>query len=52
MWSGVKYAGGQGARVAAPYGKPAVFVVGGKEMPELESFLNFVERENGTQVGV
>ena len=49
VWSNMTFEGGQSVQVAAPYGQPAVFVVGGKEMPELESFLEFVEREKGTQ---
>ena len=52
VWTGDRYVGGQEATIIAPYGKPAVFVVEGKEMPELQSFLDFVRRENGTKLTV
>ena len=52
VWSNATYQGGQDVRVAAPYGQPAVFVVVGKEMLELESFLTFVRQENGTEIVV
>ncbi|KAK5167568.1 uncharacterized protein LTR77_007267 [Saxophila tyrrhenica] len=52
VWTGMRYHGGQRVRVGTPYGKPAVFLVGGNEMPELESFLQFVKRENGTSIDV
>lgn len=52
VWTGVQYSGGQEATVTAPYGKPPVFIVKGKEMPELETFLDFVRRENGTKVTI
>lgn len=52
VWTGMKFAGGQTITVEAPYGKPAVFIVGGKWMPELESFLDFVKKENGTTLQV
>ena len=50
VWSNETYSGGETARVAAPYGQPAVFVVVGKEMEELDGFLEFVEREKGTEI--
>lgn len=48
VWSNETYAGGQDVKVAAPYGKPAVFVVVGMELAELAGFFDFVARENGT----
>ena len=48
VWTGMQYSSGQEATVSAPYGKPAVFIVEGKEMPELQSFLEFAKKENGT----
>lgn len=50
VWSDVAYSGGQLGTVAAPYGKPAVFVVVGKEVPELDTVMEFVKEENGTQI--
>jgi alpha-glucosidase (family GH31 glycosyl hydrolase) len=52
VWTGSKYIGGQEATIFAPYGKPAVFVVEGKEVPELQSFLDFVRSENGTKLTI
>ena len=52
VWTGDEYVGGQEATVAAPYGKPAVFIVEGKEVPELQSFFDFVRRENGTKLSI
>ncbi|KAI9927102.1 hypothetical protein ASPWEDRAFT_177562 [Aspergillus wentii DTO 134E9] len=52
VWSGNTYHGGQTVRVAAPYGKPAVFVVDGAQSPELNVFLDFVRKENGTTIQV
>ncbi len=52
VWTGVSYNGGQRVKVAAPYGKPAVFLVGGKWLPELQSFLLFVEQENGASLSI
>ena len=52
VWSGQRYEGGQEVQVLAPYGKPAVFLVDGKQVPELNSFLQFVKQENGTVVAV
>lgn len=48
VWTGMQYSGGQEATVSTPYGKPAVFIVEGRETPELQSFLDFVKKENGT----
>ena len=52
VWTGTKYSGGEEAVVKTPYGKPAVFVVEGKEMPELQPFLDFVKRENVTKLTI
>ena len=52
VWSGVSYQGGQTVRVAAPYGKPAVFVVNGTVTRELQSFMDFVKTENATVLSV
>lgn len=52
VWTGVRYSGGQEVKISTPYGKPAVFVVEGKEMPELQSFLSFVKQENTTQLTI
>lgn len=52
VWTGKKFAGGQTTRVAVPYGQPAVFIVGGEWVPELEGFLDFVRKENGTTLQV
>lgn len=48
VWSGYRYTGGQNITVSVPYGKPAVFIVDGKQVPELDSFLEFVKKENST----
>ena len=52
VWSGHRYVGGQDIEVSTPYGKPAVFLVEGKELPELAPFLEFVRRENQTMITV
>ncbi|KAE8381474.1 glycosyl hydrolases family 31-domain-containing protein [Aspergillus bertholletiae] len=52
VWSGTTYHAGQTVRVDAPYGKPAVFVVNRAHSPELDVFLNFVRKENGTVIRV
>ncbi|KAJ5900099.1 hypothetical protein N7495_004843 [Penicillium taxi] len=52
VWSGVEYHGGSVANVSAPYGKPAVFVVGHPEHDLLKDFLAFVSKENGTVINV
>lgn len=52
VWSGKKYHGGQTIRVAAPYGKPAVFVVGQPKHNDLKDFLEFARKENGTVIHV
>ncbi|CAK1356827.1 unnamed protein product [Cercospora beticola] len=52
VWTGTKYNGGQDVTVAAPYGKPAVFLVNGARTPELQPFLDFVKAENGTKLSV
>ncbi|KAJ5153655.1 uncharacterized protein N7500_009094 [Penicillium coprophilum] len=50
VWSDMKYRGGQTVCVSAPYGKPAVFVVGTPKNNDLEDFLQFVRQENGTVI--
>jgi alpha-glucosidase (family GH31 glycosyl hydrolase) len=50
VWSGKKYHGGQTARVSAPYGKPAVFLVNNTKNPDLDGFLQFVRKENSTVI--
>lgn len=52
VWSGRKYRGGQTVRVSAPYGKPAVFVLGQPKHHDAEEFLEFVRNENGTVIRV
>lgn len=52
VWTGDKFSGGQEASVTAPYGKPAVFIVEGEEMPELQSFMDFVRREHDTNLTI
>lgn len=52
VWSGRKYSGGQTVRVSAPYGKPAVFVVGQPKHDDLKEFLQFVRQENSTVIHV
>ncbi|KAL5365341.1 glycosyl hydrolases family 31-domain-containing protein [Aspergillus floccosus] len=52
VWSGKKYHGGQTVEVPAPYGKPAVFIVGSPRHNDLEDFLEFVRRENSTVIRV
>lgn len=52
VWSGKKYQGGQTSLVSAPYGKPAVFVVGTPKNNELDDFLQFVHRENSTVIRI
>ncbi|KAF2169102.1 glycoside hydrolase family 31 protein [Zasmidium cellare ATCC 36951] len=52
VWTGAVYKGGEDATVPAPYGKPPVFLVNGVRTPELEPFLEFVKKENGTKLSV
>ncbi|KAF7195870.1 Sulfoquinovosidase [Pseudocercospora fuligena] len=52
VWTGITYNGGQDVTVSAPYGKPAVFLVNGARTPDLEPFLEFVKKENGTKLSV
>ena len=52
VWSGRTYQGGSTVEVDAPYGKPAVFVVDGARMAELDTFLDFVRQENGTVLSI
>ncbi|KAJ5081069.1 hypothetical protein N7456_013307 [Penicillium angulare] len=52
VWSGKEYHGGQTAIVSAPYGKPAVFVVGQPKHNNLKDFFDFVRKENGTTIRV
>ncbi|GLI75954.1 hypothetical protein PoHVEF18_004220 [Penicillium ochrochloron] len=52
VWTGRKYHGGQKIKVPAPYGKPAVFVVGRPKHDYQNSFLEFVRKENGTVIHV
>lgn len=52
VWSGQTYHAGQTVHVAAPYGKPAVFIVNHAKSPELDVFLDFVRKENGTAIHV
>ncbi|KAL3477229.1 glycosyl hydrolases family 31-domain-containing protein [Aspergillus californicus] len=52
VWSGRKYRGGQTVQVPAPYGKPAVFIVGIPKHNDLVDFLDFVQKENGTVIRV
>lgn len=52
VWTGRKYHGSQTIKVSAPYGKPAVFVVGQPKHDYLKDFLEFVQKENGTVVHV
>lgn len=52
VWSGKTYHAGQTVRVAAPYGKPPVFIVGNANSPELDVFLDFVRKENDTIIHV
>ncbi|KAJ5233146.1 hypothetical protein N7468_006102 [Penicillium chermesinum] len=52
VWSGKEYRGGHTALIPAPYGKPAVFLVGTPKHHDLEEFLEFVRVENGTAIRV
>ncbi|KAI9037680.1 putative alpha-glucosidase [Aspergillus affinis] len=52
VWSGQTYRAGQTVQVAAPYGKPAVFIVNHAKSPELDVFLDFVRKENGTAIHI
>ena len=52
VWSGQTYRAGQTVHVAAPYGKPAVFLVDHAKSPELDVFLDFVREENRTVIHV
>ena len=52
VWTGTTYTGGQDVTIQAPYGKPAVFLVNGARTPELQPFLDFLKRENGTILSV
>lgn len=52
VWTGRKYHGGQKIKVPAPYGKPAVFVVGRPKHDYLKSFFEFVRKENGSVIHV
>ena len=50
VWSGKTHTGGQTITVSAPYGKPAVFTVGGAQNKKLDSFLEFVKKETNTTI--
>jgi len=52
VWTGAVYQAGQDVTVPAPYGKPPVFVVDGQVTAELQPFLDFVKRENGTKISL
>ncbi|KAJ5732420.1 hypothetical protein N7493_003901 [Penicillium malachiteum] len=52
VWTGKEYHGGETAVVPAPYGKPAVFVVGQPKHNNLKDFFDFVRKENGTVIRV
>lgn len=52
VWSNKAYRGGQTVHVSAPYGKPAVFVVGSPKHRDLGEFLEFVRQENETVIRV
>lgn len=52
VWTGKQYDGGQDVTVATPYGKPAIFFVNGTCFPELERFIDFVQKENTTTLSV
>lgn len=50
VWSGKRYCGGETACVFAPYGKPAVFVVGTPKSNDLEHFMELVRQGNSTVI--
>ncbi|KAL4861683.1 hypothetical protein BDV12DRAFT_207836 [Aspergillus spectabilis] len=52
VWSWKMYRGGQTVEVPAPYGKPAVFIVGTPKHNDLAEFLDFVRSENSTVIRV
>ncbi|CAL5867105.1 uncharacterized protein PFLUO_LOCUS1317 [Penicillium psychrofluorescens] len=52
VWSARTYPGGQSITVGAPYGKPAVFIVGNRKHSDLDPFLKFVHEENSTTIRV
>ncbi|KAJ5183955.1 hypothetical protein N7492_001571 [Penicillium capsulatum] len=52
VWTGRKYQGGQTVRVSAPYGKPAVFLVGEPKHNDLKEFFDFVLKEKDTIIRV
>ncbi|KAL4937903.1 hypothetical protein BDV06DRAFT_232264 [Aspergillus oleicola] len=52
VWSKRVYHGGQTAQIPAPYGKPAVFIVGSSANANLHDFLEFVRGENDTLIRV
>lgn len=52
VWSGRTYLGGQTAHVSAPYGKPAVFIVGQPKHNALNGFLDFVQQHNRTIISL
>ncbi|KAK5109930.1 hypothetical protein LTR62_006419 [Meristemomyces frigidus] len=52
VWTEEVYYGGRDVVVATPLGQPAVFLVNGTEQVELESFLDFVKRENETKLSI
>lgn len=52
VWSGRIYRGGQTSHISAPYGKPAVFIVGQPKHNDLNGFLKFVRQENRTTIHV
>lgn len=54
VWTGEVFEGGRDVVVAAPFGKPAVFLVNDARgnVPQLRPFLEFVERERGRVIRV
>ena len=55
LWSGQYYAPGQNVTVAAPYGKPGVFIrypLSANESSQLSGIFEFAKAENGTVLSV
>ena len=52
IWTGMRYEAGQDITVPTPYGKPAIFIVNGSTRQELQPLIDFVRRENGTNISV
>lgn len=54
VWTNVTYHGGQDVSVPAPFGQPAIFLVddAADKVPDLQTLLEFVQKENCTELSI